>query len=306
MNGGVYRASHLCPHCFFEHAGGKASKRGASLVKAMASSAKVDATPNELVEGGVAVNAEVAKAEKDKSVSNVHEFSSSSPNNDESPLEAVSAAAVATQEQAAVQKVDAQEAKTARKPEPIEQKPVQQSKPVKQQPVQGKAQGKVQEKKAVQQQKPVKQDLPKVKKTATVKPLSFEEPKLDIGKRVRAQANQPIALNTKPVSDQNVVAILDDVTAECVLNVELTPDLFTKGKFTGAKSERIKAALLQGKKNALAELREKARDMDANMVAGIAIKNSMKAIDEKTAANVTVKASGVALIVEVAGEALEA
>lgn len=312
MNGGVYRASHLCPHCFFEHAGGKASRR-ASFAKAnvMAEVPQDDLAENDLVSSNDLVNSKAAEAvnveataevktvEAKKTtvgavqVSNVHPFSADAVS-DEVPLQAPAATKGTKIEQtkeALAQKplaenITAHQAKAVVEPGTLKQK---------------------QEPKKQVEPKPVKQDIPRVEKATVLQQTSsYKEPKLDIGKRARSKADQSLALSTKPVSDQEVVAILDDVTAECVLNVELTPDLFTKGKFTGAKSEKIKAALLQGKKNALSALRDKARDMDANMVAGISIKNSMKAIGEKNIANVTVKASGVALIVEVAGEALEA
>ena len=34
MNGGVYRALYLCPHCFFEHEGGKKKKRRGKVATA--------------------------------------------------------------------------------------------------------------------------------------------------------------------------------------------------------------------------------------------------------------------------------
>ena len=60
MNGGVYRASHICPHCFFEHEGGKASRRAKKAAAADTPATAQETTASELSAVEAPVHPEVA------------------------------------------------------------------------------------------------------------------------------------------------------------------------------------------------------------------------------------------------------
>lgn len=209
MNGGVYRALYLCPHCFFEHEGGKKKKRRGKVATA---TSDVDTLRTEAVKADrAAVTPGIMEVEE-----------------------------IYADEVAAV--------------EPATQEPVQ----APAEPVQAAA-----------------------RQTATV------------------------VLTTKALSEQTVVALLEEVTADCVLNLKVTPDLISNGKFIGAKSEKVKAALEQGKKHVLNQLRQKAQERGANIVTDISVKNAVKTTDSQSV-RIIVKAAGQAAVVETAAEASEA
>lgn len=205
MNGGVYRALYLCPHCFFEHEGGKKKKRRGKVATA---TSDVDTLRTEAVKADrAAVTPGIMEVEE-----------------------------IYADEVAAV--------------EPAAQAPAE--------PVQAAA-----------------------RQTATV------------------------VLTTKALSEQTVVALLEEVTADCVLNLKVTPDLISNGKFIGAKSEKVKAALEQGKKHVLNQLRQKAQERGANIVTDISVKNAVKTTDSQSV-RIIVKAAGQAAVVETAAETSEA
>lgn len=205
MNGGVYRALYLCPHCFFEHEGGKKKKRRGKVATA---TSDVDTLRTEAVKADrAAVTPGIMEVEE-----------------------------IYADEVAAV--------------EPATQEPAE--------PVQAAA-----------------------RQTATV------------------------VLTTKALSEQTVVALLEEVTADCALNLKVTPDLISNGKFIGAKSEKVKAALEQGKKHVLNQLRQKAQERGANIVTDISVKNAVKTTDSQSV-RIIVKAAGQAAVVETAAEASEA
>lgn len=205
MNGGVYRALYLCPHCFFEHEGGKKKKRRGKV-----------ATANSDVD---TLRTEAVKADRAAVTPGIMEV-------EEIYADEVAAVEPATQEPA--------------------------------EPVQAAA-----------------------RQTATV------------------------VLTTKALSEQTVVALLEEVTADCVLNLKVTPDLISNGKFIGAKSEKVKAALEQGKKHVLNQLRQKAQERGANIVTDISVKNAVKTTDSQSV-RIIVKAAGQAAVVETAAETSEA
>lgn len=205
MNGGVYRALYLCPHCFFEHEGGKKKKRRGKV-----------ATANSDVD---TLRTEAVKADRAAVTPGIMEV-------EEIYADEVAAVEPATQEPA--------------------------------EPVQAAA-----------------------RQTATV------------------------VLTTKALSEQTVVALLEEVTADCALNLKVTPDLISNGKFIGAKSEKVKAALEQGKKHVLNQLRQKAQERGANIVTDISVKNAVKTTDSQSV-RIIVKAAGQAAVVETAAEASEA
>lgn len=206
MNGGMYRASHICPHCFFEHEGGKRSK---------ANSAE---TPTEVPP---------AKEFKVKLKDPATQYIVTE--HEEAPAAQAS-------------------------PEPAQQ--------------------------------PVPAEAPAPVATA-------EEPK-------QAIESANIVLTTKPKAEQTVLAEMGDVSAECVLSIALTPELFENGKFIGRKSPKVLAALKQGKQNALEQLRQAAQTQDANMVTDVAVKNGMK-LEGTKSANITVSATGNAIVAELEG-----
>ena len=246
MNGGLYRANHICPHCFFEHEGGKKSRRAAkpSFVEEAATTSPVTEA---------AIEAPAA----------VEEVPTYEPEVAEAPI--------AEPEKPVVQEVEevAPEAKAAyEEPKPAE---------------------------VAEYSAPVEE------------PAVIETPEA-VSAVVEAPAAEPViepaevTLTTKSSAEQNVVATLGDVAGESVITIALTPDMFNaEGKFSGAKSEPVLAALKQGKKNALNNLRDQAALIGANTVADIAIKNGMKLVSAQSA-NVTVIASGAALVAEPSSE----
>lgn len=196
MNGGVYRASHVCPHCLFEHEGGKNRKRHKMAVAQMGASPVLDEHPV-----------------------NQQQYAASAYS--ESDMAAAAQAGVAREEQEAA-----------------------------------------------------------------------------------AHKAVTVVLSAKPAADHPVLEDCGEVAAECVLNLKVTPDMINDGKFIGTKSDKVKAALEQGKKHVLAQLRQKAQEHGANLVAGIAVKNSVKAADAQ-AVKMLVRATGTAVIADLALETSE-
>jgi|SRR5688572_13947666 len=115
---------------------------------------------------------------------------------------------------------------------------------------------------------------------------------------------EDVVLTTKSVEEYSMLELVEELEAECVLSIKLTPDLVSNGKFVGSKSEKVKAALAQGKKHVLSQLRQKAHDQSANLVAAVSIKNSLKVANPQTL-NIIVKASGMAARTEVNREVSE-
>ena len=81
--------------------------------------------------------------------------------------------------------------------------------------------------------------------------------------------------------------------------VAITPDMISDGKFTGSKSETVQNALKQARQNALAELREEASRLGANLVEAVEVKSGLKLADKQNA-KVSVKATGQAVQAELA------
>jgi uncharacterized protein YbjQ (UPF0145 family) len=208
MNGGMYRANHICPHCFFEHEGGKRSKANSA------------AAPTEVPP---------AKEFKVKLKDPASQY-------------------IVTEH---------------------EEEPAAQASP-----------------------EPSPEVAP-VEAQAPQAAAATKEPK-------PATESANIVLTTKPKAEQTVLAEMGEVSAECVLRIALTPELFENGKFIGRKSPKVLAALKQGKQNALEQLRESAQAQDANMVTDVAVKNGMK-LEGTTSANITVSATGNAIVAELEG-----
>lgn len=114
----------------------------------------------------------------------------------------------------------------------------------------------------------------------------------------------PVVLTAKSADEHKILKVFENVVAECALNIQRTPDLFSNGKFVGAKSEKVKAAVAQGKKNALVKLRQQAQELGANIVTDIAVSNSVKAVDAKNI-SIIVKVAGTAAKAELAQDACE-
>lgn len=219
MNGGIYRAAHRCPHCFFEHDGGNKKRRKKSV--AIASDA--DTLRNKIVK------TETIVASATHEVADAGQVAAS-----------VSQVAAGTMQ---VEEIYAEEVET-------------------------------------------------VEEVTAVEPPPRAQP-------------APVVLTTKPLSEQTVLESLEEVTAECVLNLKVTPDLISNGKFIGAKSEKVKAALEQGKRHVLSQLRQKAQERGANIVTDVSVKNAVKTTDSQSV-KIIVKASGQAAVVEMAAEVSEA
>lgn len=107
-----------------------------------------------------------------------------------------------------------------------------------------------------------------------------------------------VTLSSKPADEHNITEVLSEINAECVLNFKLTPDLISNGKFIGSKSEKVKAALDQGKKHVLTQLRQKAKGHGANMVTNVAVSSAVKKADQQTV-SIIVRATGIASLAEV-------
>jgi uncharacterized protein YbjQ (UPF0145 family) len=228
MNGGVYRAAQFCPHCFFEHEGGRKKRRG--KVTAVASDA--DTLRTQAVKTAAAMEASTVEASSGEA------GTAGTSTVETSTARAAAGAIPATAGTMQVEEIyDAEEEVAAAEPPP--------------------------------------------RQAITV------------------------VLTTKSLSEQTVLESLDEVIAECVLNLKVTPDLISNGKFVGTKSEKVKAALEQGKKHVLTQLRQKAQERGANIVADVSVKNAVKITDSQTV-RIIVKAAGQAAIVEMAAETSEA
>lgn len=112
-------------------------------------------------------------------------------------------------------------------------------------------------------------------------------------------------LTTKSAGEYTIVESLSEVATECVLNLKVTPDMINDGKFVGTKSEKVRAALEQGKKHVLAQLRQKAQEQGANLVTDVAVKNAVKTADALNV-KIVVRATGLAAVAELAAETSEA
>jgi uncharacterized protein YbjQ (UPF0145 family) len=201
MHGGVYRAAQFCPHCFFEHEGGR--RKGRKKMVSGTSTMKDDTLRNDAVKS-----------------------------------EALQSKADAMQVTAGTMQVEEVYAEEVVAPEP-----------------------------------PPRQVV-------------------------------PVILTTKAAGEQTILESLEEVTAECVLNLKVTPDLISNGKFVGTKSEKVRAALEQGKKHVLSQLRQKAQERGANIVTDVAVKNAVKTSDSQSV-KIVVKASGQAAVAETTAETSE-
>lgn len=215
MNGGVYRAAQFCPHCFFEHEGGK--KKGRRKLSSAVSTMQDDTLRNE------ALKADVMEARVDAASAHPGADTTQVPGTMQTP---------GTMQ---VEEVYAEEVVTSEPP-----------------------------------------------------------PRQIV----------PVVLTTKSSSEQTILESLDEVTAECVLNLKVTPDLISNGKFIGTKSEKVRAALEQGKKHVLSQLRQKAQERGANIVTDVAVKNAVKTTDSQSV-KIVVKATGLAAITETTAETSE-
>lgn len=151
------------------------------------------------------------------------------------------------------------------------------------------------------QQVAEQQQAPETPQPAIAEPITAEAPP---AKAESAQENG-VVLSTKTADEHAITEVLEEITAECVLKIELTPDLISNGKFVGQKSDKVKAAVQQGKKHALAKLREKAQSCGSNVVTNVALKNAIRKADAKHI-NVIVRATGTASIIETAEATNEA
>lgn len=217
MNGGVYRASHVCPHCLFEHEGGKKSRKRYKTASAASS------------------------------VSNDQAYAGQPA--DEHTDQQYAAEAYASNESQELEDTEKRQA--------------------------------------------IVRAVPTPEASAGVSETATEAPQ-----------TPSVTLTTKPATDHSILEDMGDVTAECVLNLKVTPDMFIDGKFVGTKSDKVKAALEQGKKHVLNQLRQKAQEKGANLVANITMKNAVKSADAQNV-KMLVQAAGFAVVAELAGEVAE-
>lgn len=268
MNGGVYRAAHICPHCMFEHAGGKKSKHKVQLRAVVKHSSAADYAVGEVMAEADSYCADTAGySEEPANYSADAEVTDKVAQNyyEETAEEMASYDAAEAEAEMAEARMDEQAENT------------------------------------LATEAEANTAIITLAPEVVRKPAVTHEP---VTARKAVIASESVTLTTKPASEFEILAVLEETSAECVLRIELTPDLFEGGKFIGAKSEKVLAALKQGKKNALAELRNIAEDLGANMVTDIAVKNGLKMVDSKTA-NITVTVTGQAVAAEVTEDAME-
>lgn len=139
---------------------------------------------------------------------------------------------------------------------------------------------------------------------AQPEPVAAVEPVAEPAVETAPQATPAIdvadvVLTTKSEHEHNVVAQVAEVQAENAVMVAITPDMIRDGKFTGSKSETVQNALKQARQNALAELREEASRLGANLVEAVEVKSGLKLADKQNA-RVSVKATGQAVQAELA------
>ncbi len=302
MNGGVYRAAHICPHCLFEHPGGKKSKRSMHL-HAVAKHTDLPQKP-------------AADASVKPTIDSIAKPASGSivkPANDH-VVKPASGYVVTEEaiEETLEARVEAEAAIPATQTHTIAttvteiiEAAVTESKAASETEantligaVETEAEAEAIVEATLKAEPPVSTPL-----NVKAAPAPLVAAKSATRQAITATGDS-VTLTTKPASEFEILAVLEEASAECVLSIELTPDLFVDGKFIGAKSEKVVAALKQGKKNALSELRAKAEDLGANMVTDIVIKNGLKMVDASTA-NITVSATGQAVAAETTEDALE-
>ena len=297
MNGGVYRAAHICPHCLFEHPGGKKSRRSMHL-HAVAKQTDFAQKPaaDAIVKPTIDSIAKPASGSIVKPA-NDHVVKANGYLVTEETLEArveAEAAIPATQTHTIATTVTeiieaaVTESKAASETEASTLIGA----------VETEAEAEAIVEATLKAEPPVSTQL-----NVKAAPAPLVAAKSATRQAITATGDS-VTLTTKPASEFEILAVLEEASAECVLSIELTPDLFVDGKFIGAKSEKVVAALKQGKKNALSELRAKAEDLGANMVTDIVIKNGLKMVDASTA-NITVSATGQAVAAETTEDALE-
>lgn len=242
MNGGVYRAPHICPHCLHAHEDRMKKNRRSSRQ----------------------IGAKLKNTQTEKPV----------------------APPIAAQAQAA--------SKPAKRTEPVFQTQL---------PVID-----VEEASAT----PAQRQEPSIDiaSTTTAQPSARLQPAKVSKSPARSGVAKPmhrdaVVLTTRSGEDQNIINVIDEIAVESIMSIELTADLFDEGgKFIGVKSEKVKAALAQGKKNALVDLRKKAKKLGGNLVTFVSVKNTVKAA-QANSVNIIVRASGTCTVAVTDEEALE-
>ncbi len=300
MNGGLYRAPHICPHCHFEHPSNKKTPKSLAQQSAMAPQPM---QPRTVAAEAVAVTAQSSVATQPTPIpaKQTHteplkpEEAPAEPVKPQSashkPVVAISTTStlttrpITTSTTASIPTAapsTSTKANTAPKARPnpslashLATANLATASPVTASTMTGTP----------------KSHAPKAK--APIADITQPKPAKTQPKKVGAD----ITLTASPSYELHALKLFEEVSATCILNIELTADLFIKGKFAGVKSPKIQAALKQGKKDTLGQLRKIARDLGANVVADIEIKNAMKMVDQNNA-NITVNASGTALLAD--------
>ncbi|VUD69265.1 hypothetical protein TDB9533_04632 [Thalassocella blandensis] len=135
-------------------------------------------------------------------------------------------------------------------------------------------------------------------------PVNASAQKISTNKISAKIKTQPAANQIKPADvkligkvsadDAALSARLGEVNSESQASFKKTAQMFANGKFVGSKVEAFQESYNLAKKDALQQLRREAVLVNANTVADISIKYSVKSIDA-TNAQVLVKVTGTAL-----------
>lgn len=277
MNGGVYRSSHVCPHCQFEHE--SSNRRARTKQRHLAKvTPPAETSPSEM-ETQVAQEVPAKQAEPTPAAMPLPEVEMQEAAN-EMPGEQAEPTPITT----SLQEVETQVAKKA----PLEEvKPTPATTPL--------------------PEVEAAKEMPAEQVEPTLAAMPLPETKTHTAKEEPAERIKPasaaaepvsaVVLSTKSTREHNVVALINDIASECTLKIKMTPDLISDGKFIGGKSEKFKAALTQGKKHALAQLRQLAQKHNANLVTDVTVKSSVKKADQQTL-NIIVRATGFASVAE--------
>ncbi len=287
MNGGLYRASHICPHCRFEHPNGKKTPKG-TLQQSVIPPEPISASAHIAEPAITPATTESVAAIATPKPTTATTPAPAKPANPKPTLAvtptAKPAAPATVKPKTALATVSKPTAKTGSAPKLSASNASSATQATNSPQAQAATQA-------------AKTDAASIK-AAQAKPVLASM-------RVPAHAPKPklkktgvnVALTANPSHELNILKLFEEVSATCVLNIELTADLFIKGKFAGVKSPKIQATLNQGKKDALGQLRKTAQDLGANVVADIEVKNAMKMVDQHRA-NITVNISGTALLTD--------
>ncbi len=328
MNGGVYRASHICPHCAHDHGGGKVKAHRSSQVQSVSDletasnsenysnldvASQSDFDPVAETTATVEENSleenwptdsyqvdEVEDAQDDASYQAPIEASADKAFDEVAAFVAEEPELAEEADRAPEQDNSAHTHAIDTRVEPVDEKVLAQQQEFDRldYPEVSVGTASLQHEAAVEEDhdhEEIELGLP-----ASTAPDEFEpRKKVEPAIRDTASVKTPkkadvVVLTSKSVEEQHPHSIVKKLKFECALNIKLTPDLFKNGKFIGNKSDKFLAALKQGQKHVLSKLRQEAEKLGANVVSNVSVKNSIRGVDKKTA-SILVTATGTSI-----------